>query len=179
MTITHIADVLAADHQTGCCTWLLDECGAIPLLSLARNLNLYRKTGQRYVAAFQDVMGQTTTNFGERAMLQQLLNGFQIKLAANMQEHQSLKLFSDLCGTRGIDSFSLSDRAGMGDSMPDLSPGMGHVSVPFIRPEEIRLLGENKLLMVAEGLQPALLDGVPYFERWADVAGKNPYYRGG
>ncbi len=178
MTITHIADALAADRRKGKCTMFIQEAGAIPLLSLAQNLNLYRKTGQRYFMDLQDILGQTEAHYGT-AIRHQIIAGTQIHIGlSGMVEMESLKMFSDLCGTRGIVSSQLSDRALMGDRLPDFSPSMGHVSVPLARPEDIRLMGPGKMLMIAEHLHPAQLDTLRYWERkrWRDGTAPNPYH---
>ncbi|NOY42786.1 MAG: type IV secretory system conjugative DNA transfer family protein [Planctomycetes bacterium] len=179
MTLTHLFDMVAADPQLGQCTAIIDECGALNMPKLADSLNFYRKAGLRCVMIWQDLAGQAEKNYG-KAVVRQIMGASQIKVVMGLQEPETLELFSKLCGTQAIDDMSLNDRANMADAMPDLAPGLNHRDVPLIRPEDIRTMSHDQMLVIAENAPPLILTKVPYWTRkaWLKIAGRSPYYRG-
>jgi len=179
MTLTHLFDMVAADPQLGQCTAIIDECGALNMPKLADALNFYRKVGLRCVMIWQDLAGQAEKNYG-KAVVRQIMSASQIKVVMGLQEPETLELFSKLCGTQSIEDMSLNDRSQMADSMPDLAPGLNHRDVPLMRPEDIRTMSHDQMLVIAENVPPLILTKVPYWTRksWLKVAGRSPYYRG-
>ena len=178
MTLTYLFDTLAQDERKGAVTALIDECGALTM-PLADSLNFYRKVGLRCIMVWQDLAGQAEKNYG-RATLKQIMSASKLKIGMGLQEQETLEMFSKLCGTRRASSVSLNDRSALDDALPDLSTTMSVHSIPLMRPEQIRMMGSDKMLVVGGNIPPIVLDKVRYWERrrWRKLAGPSPFYRG-
>lgn len=176
MTMNYLLDTVASDNQPGKVTAILDEA-AILRMPLADKLDFYRKMGLRVMMIWQD-MAQAEHNHGKTGM-RRIMAASKLKIGMGLQEPDTLELFSKLCGTQAIADISLADRSMMTDSMPDLSPGHNHRSVPLFRPEEIRTMSREELLVVGGNLHPFILKKLPYWKRakWNQIAGRSPYYR--
>lgn len=178
MTMTYLFDTIASDNQSGSVTAVIDECGALQM-PLADSLNFYRKAGLRCVMIWQDMAGQAEKNYG-KATLKQFLAASKLKIGIGLQEPETLEMFSKLCGTRKASSLSLNDRSTIDDALPDLAANVGVHSIPLLRPEDVRMMDRNTMLIVGGNIQPIKLQKVCYWERrrWRKIAGPSPYYRG-
>ena len=176
MTMSYLFDTIAADNQQGNVTALLDEASSLRM-DLASKLDRYRKTGLRVAMFWQD-MAQAEFNHGKTGF-RRIMSASRLKIGMNLQEPEMLNLFSKMCGTRSITKLQLSDRAMMTSPMPDLSPNLNHEGVPLMRPEEIRMMPEDELLVVGDNLHPMRLQKLPWWKRpeWKAMAGPSPYYK--
>lgn len=179
MVLTYLLDSIAANNNGGNLTAIIDECGALQMPKLATSLEFYRKTcNLRMALLWQDLTGQALRNYG-KAALHQIMSASQVKVGMGLQEPETLEMFSKLCGTQGISNPSLNERAGAGAAFPDMGQSFNHGSVPLLRPEEIRQLPSNQMLVIGGNTPPLLLEKVPYWTRpsWKDIAGPSPYFR--
>lgn len=176
-TMNYLFDTLAADTQEGRVTVLLDEAGMLKF-PLAEKLDYYRKFSLRVLMVWQD-LAQAEANHGKTGM-RRIMAASRLKIFMGLQEKEMLELASGMCGTTSIRDMSLNDRANMAAPMPDLSPSLQGKDRPFLRPEEIRLIDRDHLLVVGDRLQPMLLKKLPWWSRpeWQEIAGPSPYYRG-
>lgn len=177
MTLSYLFDTVAADSQTGRVTAILDEAASVRM-PLADKLDFYRKTGLRILMCWHD-MAQAEFNHGKTGM-RRIMGASKLKIGMGLQSPEMLEMFSKLCGTKSITRLQLNDRAMLTSAMPDLSPSLNHESVPLMRPEEVRLMSGDEMLVVGDRLHPLRLLKVPYWtrEEWRAIAGPSPYYRG-
>lgn len=177
MTMSYLFDTVAADAQRGRVTAILDEA-ALLRMPLADKLDFYRRMGLRVAMIWQD-LAQAEFNHGKTG-LRRITGASRLKIGMGLQEPETLEMFSKLCGTKAITKLQLSDRAQASSPMPDLSPSLNHEGVPLLRPEEVRLLPADELLVVGDRLHPLRLKKVPYWTRtqWLKIAGPSPYHRG-
>jgi type IV secretory pathway TraG/TraD family ATPase VirD4 len=177
MTLMYLLDSVATGNRGGKCTALIDEAGSMKL-PIASMLEFYRKCRLRAVLCWQDLKGQAERNYGT-ADVHRIMAASQIKVGMNLQELETLEMFSKLCGTKGIDTSTLNDRGGIDEAFPDLSENRSHSSVPLLRVEDIRQMPDDQMLVVGGNVPPFFLNKVPYWQRrsWRKMAGRSPYYR--
>ena len=179
MTLTYLFDTIAADSQTGRCTAIIDECGGLTMPRLASSLLFYRRANLRCLMIWQDLAGQAEKTYG-KAALRQIMSASKLKIAMGLQEPETLEMFSKLCGTQAVADMSLTDRSAATDLLPELSHSLNHRSLPLMRPEDIRMMDSDKMLVIGGNLPPIELDKLPYWKRpcWKKLAGRSPYYQG-
>jgi type IV secretory pathway TraG/TraD family ATPase VirD4 len=178
MTLTYLFDTLAADERLGQVTAVIDECGALNMPKLADSLNFYRKAGLRCLMIWQDLAGQTEKTYG-KATMKQIMAGSKLKIGMGLQEPETLEMFSKLCGTQTATGMTLNDRSVASDALPTLNDGLNHHSVPLMRPEQIRTMSSDEILIVAGNLPAMKLQKVRYWQRpgWLKIAGPSPFHR--
>ena len=153
-TMNYLFDTIASDNQQGRVTALLDEAGMLKF-PLADKLDFYRRFGLRVLMVWQD-MAQAEANHGKTGM-RRIMAASRLKLFMGLQEPEMLDMVSKLCGTTAMSDLSINDRANMASPMPDLSPSLQGKDRPLLRPEDVRMIDRDQLLVVGDRLQPLLL----------------------
>lgn len=177
MTLTYLFDTLTKQSGPGKVTAMIDEAGSLNMPSLASSLNFYRKASLRCLLVFQDIAGQTEKTYG-KATAKQILAACRLKIGMGLQEIETLRMFSDLCGTQAVATMSMNHPTERKKGSTERSESYSYQSVPLLRPEEIRTMKE--ILVIGGSLHPLMLTKVPYWTRkeWFRRAGRSPYYQG-
>ncbi|MEO1497677.1 MAG: type IV secretory system conjugative DNA transfer family protein [Planctomycetota bacterium] len=175
MTLSYLFDTIAKEPGDRV-TAIIDECGGLKMPQLAPSLLFYRKAGLRVAMIWQDLAAQAEKNFGKAAM-KQIMSASLLKVLLGTQEPETLRMFSELCGSKAVADVAMHDRTASSERLADLGQGINHKTVPLYRPEEIRTMDRSELLVIGGNLQPLKLTKVPYWTRpgWLEQAGPSPF----
>lgn len=150
-------------------TLLVDEAPSLGFLpDLIPFMAQFRKSGLRVWIFTQTIAQLADPKLYGRAGVESILGLSSVKQFFALQEPETWKLVSDLCGQRSAANV----REGKGgDSAVD-------VGVPLIRPEKVRGLRQWQQIIIMERLSDPIKGWlVPYFKRhrWRRLTDRNPY----
>ena len=159
-------------------TFYLDECAGLRYLpTLPHAMAEYRKFGQQFVLGWQQ-FSQAQRIYG-RDLAREMFGMCEVVLALNTREHQDCKMLSDMVGSTTRPTGSQSVQFLKSGGPADVSYNGSYMSSPLLRPEDIRMLGEDKALLIYGNYPAFILDKLDYLKDrgLSQYAGNNPYYR--
>lgn len=176
MTLSYLLDSIAAVNSKVPTTAILDEVGALRF-PLAQKLNQYRKLGLRCLMIWQDLKGQALKNFGA-AETNQIMAASHAKAFLGVTEPETLKMAETYCGTMVTDQSTLNNTQGDKKKLIDMGSSQSMQRVPVMPGDEIRLMPDDKLLLVVGNDKPVIVTKTPYWDLpdLAKKAGPSPYH---
>lgn len=174
-TISFIIECVARHPNYGKhVRFLIDEAahiGRIP--NLTKAMQAYRGMGVQVVLFWQAV--NQLSLYGQEK--ETILAAAGVKAFSNIHDHLTAKMCSEFAGEHCVKSVSITakpKRALFGK--PDTTTNTGLQTRPLFRPNEIREMSRESLLIIAENTPPVLCKKVPYYTRPEWSRATNPYF---
>ena len=150
--------------------------------NLLKSLGLYRKQGLIF-SFYSQTSSQIRRLYGDDG-LRDFMGMCDVVQAFGVRDPQTLRLLSELAGQNTIKEYSQNLNLPnhlTGDPNMRFSTGATNQGRSLIRPEDIRMMPDDKQLIFYKNLPPIMADKVSYLQRrsWLKYAAPNPYYRKG
>lgn len=157
-------------------TALIEEAAELGSWPFIRYMNIGRKFNLRVITVWQDLFGQLQEIVGPNG-LRQFIPACDLMWITSARGYENCDLISKMIGMKAVENLSLNDRIQGAHTMPELSFGRSHSSVPHLRAEDVQRLPQDKVLVLQGNNYPILATKVPYFTRpeFAKAAGHDPY----